>query len=73
VSAWRPRDRQFQPNFDRAGFRCNQEVQSHDVAFRVMQNKIDVIERNEMREPLGQILKQLAEIAVRRDGLRHLE
>ena len=48
-------------------------MQPHHVARRIMQDEIDVIERDDRREPLGEIMKQLAQVAVRRDRFGHLQ
>ena len=47
-------------------------MQAHDLARGVMQDQIDVIERNEARESLGEIMKQLAQVAVQRNGFGDL-
>ena len=73
IPAGRSVDGQFQTRADRAGFRRHQKMQPHHVARWIMQHEIDVIERDDPRQPLGEIMKQLAQIAVRRNGFGHLQ
>ena len=47
----------LQTRADRAGLRSHQEPQAHDVARGLMQDHVDVIERDDVREPLGEITK----------------
>jgi hypothetical protein len=42
-------------------------MQPHGVVQWVMQHHIDVIEGHNWREPHGQIMKQIVQVAVRRD------
>ena len=39
----------------------------------IMQHEIDVIKRNNRRKPIGQIVKQLVQVAMRRNGFGHLQ
>ena len=64
---------QFETRSDSAGYRHREDMQAHDLARGVMQDQIDVIERNEARESLGEIMKQLAQVAVQRNGFGDLQ
>jgi hypothetical protein len=48
-------------------------VQAHDLADGIMQDEVDKIERDDSRESLGEVLKQLVQIPVHSDGLRNPE
>ena len=63
-SPWGFINRQFQPWANSTGYRHRQDVQAHDLARGIMQDQIDVIERNDARKSLGEIMKQLAQVAV---------
>ena len=66
-------DRQLQTFLDRAGFRRHQDMQAHDVARRIVQQDVDVVERNHGRQPLGEIANEIVQVAVRGDRFGHLE
>ena len=55
---------QLQTRADRAGYCGHQEPQAHDIARGLMQDYVDVIERDDLREPLSEITKQLFQVAV---------
>ncbi len=48
-------------------------MQAHHVARGIVQDEIDIVERDDLREPLGQIMKQPVQVAMYRNGFRHLE
>jgi len=75
LSGRRRPHRQFQAHvqvcrFLRQGF---EEVETHDLALRIVQDEIQVIEMRYVVQPRGQIVEQLRQIAMLRDGLRHLK
>jgi hypothetical protein len=70
---WRFVDGQLQPRADRAGLRHHEQVQAHHVARGIVQHQVDVIERDDGREPLGEIVEQLAQVPVHRNGFPNLQ
>ena len=48
-------------------------MQAHDLTRGIMQDDVDVIERDDGRESLGKIMKQLVQVPVRRNGLGHFQ
>ena len=42
--------------------RRRKQVQPHHVAGRVVQHEIDVVERDDPREPLGEIVKEFVQV-----------
>jgi hypothetical protein len=48
-------------------------VQAHDVVRGIMQDQIDVIERDDARESLAEIMKQVAQVSVHRNCFRNLQ
>jgi hypothetical protein len=55
---------QFKPRTDRAGLRTHQKPQAHDVPYGLVQHHVDVIKRDDIRETLGEIMKELAQVAM---------
>jgi hypothetical protein len=48
-------------------------MQTHDLTSRVVKDEVDVIEWDHARESLGEVMEERLKIAMRRDGLGHLE
>ena len=47
---------------DRRVDRRGKQVQPHDVAVRIVQHQVDVVERDDPREPLGEIVKEFVQV-----------
>jgi hypothetical protein len=48
-------------------------MQAHDVPLRVMQEQPHMLEVDHVMQALGEFVKQLLQVAVRRDGFRNLQ
>src|SRR5688572_21297944 len=48
-------------------------MKTHDIARGLMQHQVDVIKWNNRRKPIGQIVEQLVQVAMRRNGFGHLQ
>ncbi len=48
-------------------------MEPHHISHRVVQDQVDRIEVDDLRKAPGQVMKQLGEVAVRRDRLRDVQ
>src|SRR5262245_23533228 len=48
-------------------------MQAHDVKRGIVQNQIDVVERHNARQPVGEIIEQLDQVPVNGDRFRNLQ
>ncbi len=66
-------DRQLQPRMNRGAFRSHENVQPHHVARGIVQQQVDVVERDHRRQPMGEILEQIVQVPVSRNRFRDLQ
>ena len=57
----------------RAFLRHRQKMKAHDIARRIVKDEVDVVERDDARQPLSEIAEQVVQIAVRRNRFGDLE
>ena len=55
-------DRELGPWLDRRVDRRRKQAQPHHVAVRIVQHDVDVVERDNLREPLGEIVKEFVQV-----------
>src|SRR3989475_7557191 len=71
--AWRFVYRQFTAGRQLAGLWGFQDVQPHGMALRIIEQQPHVFEVDHAMQPIGEIAKQLGEVAVDGDCLRNLQ
>ena len=65
--------RKFGSGTNFPGFLGFQNMQAHDVARRVMQSQIEVIEFHDAVQARRQFMKQFSQVAMLRNGFRHFQ
>ena len=66
-------DWQLQPRMNRGAIRGHQNVQPHHIARGIVQQQVDVVERDHGRQPMGEVIEQIVQVPVSRNRFRDLQ